>query len=111
MRLLSISAFYRNNRPDGFGFSLQNHSADLEFVLTTLKENYSQMWRDAAAEGSEDKLIQDLTLQLSECSRLKGRFLPTDPLVYIAIGNVWLLVELGELPEDEFNGLLLAYAE
>lgn len=111
MRIIQLSVFYRNDRPDGFGFTLLNEDANLDFVWATLKENYTLMWREAVVDGTEADLILGLKSQLEAVIRTKGTLTMTDPLLYMAIGNVWLLIEIGELAEDDFNGLMYAYGD
>lgn len=109
MKLMSLSVYYRNDQPDGFGFTLFSEGDCLDFALANLKENYTLMWRQSVLEGTETALVLDLTDQLMQCARAKNTLTMTDPLLYIALGNVWLLIEMGALDEDEFNGLVYGY--
>jgi hypothetical protein len=66
------------------------------------------LWQQSVVENETETLVQDLQEQLSQCVSLKGQLTPADPMLCIAIGNVWLLIEMGELANDEFNGLMCA---
>lgn len=109
MQLLCLSIYYQNDLLTGFGFTITNEQCDLDAVIETLQDSYSKMWAQAVKEGTEKELVADLTQQLNECARCKANLDLKDPLFWIAVGNVWLLVEMGVMENDEYNGYQLVY--
>ena len=107
-KLIQLSAFFRNDKPDGVGVTLTEEFGDLDDVLSTIKTNWDAMWRLAVQESNTRELIDDLFRQLDVITKFKEDGLgPTE--ITILIGNLYLLERIGELTGDEFNGLLLVY--
>lgn len=107
LRLLSVSAFWQNNQERGLGFTILDERGDLEATMAILRESYSAMWSTAARVGREGELAFDLRAQLYQFALRKGHL--KDEEMYLALANIWLLVEMGEMKEDEFNGLQWVY--
>jgi hypothetical protein len=102
MRILQISVFFRNDQPNGFGYTFD--LPNLDDVWNTVKTNYDLMWADEPDPKLE--LIEHLTAQLEEICR---RPAPSRTLqdAILALGNVYLLTTKGIMPSDEFNGILI----
>jgi hypothetical protein len=110
-RLVQVSAFYRNDEPDGVGVSLFEDFDDpyLDEVFNGIKSNYDKMWRVAVFESDTRKLIDELKGQLESIGSANKEV--SVAKAAIVIGNVYMLEKLGELVPDEYNGLWLAYME
>jgi len=106
-RLLSISAFYRNDEPNGIGITLRDEAGDLTEIFQLLKDSYDAMWEESENDNETDTLTADLFEQLQAIGQSKPI---TDPKkMLLVIGNVYLLERVGALITDEFNGLQFAY--
>ncbi len=79
MRLLPCRFSNRNDRPDEFGFTLDNETGGLEAVLATLEKSCTQKWQEAVASDSETKLIQSLAAQSAQVVGIKVNLTTTDP--------------------------------
>lgn len=110
-RLVSLSAFWRNNHRQGVGITLTEDFGDLDEVLQIITSNYELMYREAVRESEVAELVSDLFAQLEAIGLAdKSKPMPIHN-VLLAIGNIWLLEKYAFLRSDEFNGLLLGYAE
>ena len=93
--LISLSVFYKNDQPEGFGFTLTNELADLENVLDVVTTSYRQMWYETE---NKDDLIADLIDQNKDISQHhkenhdgEEKLSKDDfKVIILAIGNVWL---------------------
>lgn len=104
--LMQISAFYRNDQPNGIGITLTN-DLPLDTILLELRTNYDLMWRQSTFESEQAQLTKDLFGQLEFIGRNKKPL--GMHLALMAIGNIYLLEKIGALEGDEFNGLQLIY--
>jgi hypothetical protein len=73
-------------------------------VLAIFKECYSAMSADAAQQGAKESVAFDLGAQLYQFASIKSSLQDND--LYLIAANDLLPIEMGELKEDEFNGLL-----
>ncbi len=105
-KLIQISTFYRNDKPNGVGVTLPRELGDLDKVLNDLTTNYDLMWRQSVYESDTAQLVMDLIQQLEAIGMTKDF---TIHLGLLAVGNVYLLEKVGHLKPDEFNGLQLVY--
>ena len=110
-RLVQVSAFYRNDKPEGVGVSLFEDFdyPYLDDVFNGIKSNYDEMWKQSVYESDTRKLINELVAQLDAIGSSKRELSISQAA--LVIGNVYLLEKLGELVSDKFNGLWLAYVE
>jgi hypothetical protein len=108
-KLIQLSAFYRNDRPDGIGITLNRDFGNLDSMLEILQATYTLMWTEAQASNGLPELISDLRDQLDCVARQKPSY--SIQSVCLVIGNVWALEHFGQLKTDDVNGLFLAYAE
>ena len=104
--LLSISAFWKNNLPNGIGLTLTDE-LPLDTILREITTNYDLMLRQSIAESETGQLTKDLIAQLEFIGRNKKPL--GFEMALMAVGNIWLLEKMGVLVEDEFNGLQLVY--
>jgi hypothetical protein len=109
MKLIQISAFYKNDHPNGIGITLTEEFGDLDQFLEIIQTSYKAMWQESEQNSELPTLILELRGQLISLGLKKG-----DIGIHagsIVIGNVWLLESHGQMITDEFNGLQLAYVE
>jgi hypothetical protein len=104
-RILQISVFYKNDDPNGFGFSLGEEFGDLDFIYQTTVTQYEIEYREAVHQSSVNALTQDMFRQLDTIGQTKVSSLEA---VLIALGNVYILERYQFLKSDDFNGLLIA---
>jgi hypothetical protein len=107
--LLAISAFWKNDQPDGIGITVDESFGDLDDLLFILQVSYNAMWAECQENGSLPDLINDLRAQLVEIGLRKP--IADDDLdtVCIVIGNIRCLENHGHMISDEYNGLQLVY--
>jgi len=106
-KLLAISAFYRNNEPQGIGITITHEVGNLDQVFRLLKDSYDAMWEESEADDETDTLTADLFAQLQAIGQSKPCSDPRKML--LVIGNVYLLERVGALITDEFNGMQFLY--
>jgi hypothetical protein len=104
--LLQISAFWKNNLPNGIGLTLTDE-LPLDTILLELKTNYDAMWRQSVFESETAQLTRDLFSQLEFIGRNKKPL--GFEMALMSIGNIYLLSKVGALVDDEYNGLQLIY--
>ena len=71
--------------------------------------NWQLMLEQAPREHSVAELLRDLRQQLEAIAR-KRPDQRTIADTIIALGNIDLITKLGELPNDEFNGVIIIRA-
>lgn len=109
--LHQVSVFYKNDQPNGIGFTLTDAFGPLENVIDTLEQHYEQMYREAVQQSELQALIKDLFDQLDYFSRPEQKKNLQLKDMLIVIGNVMLLQKYGFIKPDEFNGMQYAYVE
>jgi hypothetical protein len=67
-KLLLISAFYRNDKPDGLGFSMDLSYGDLDGIWNLLTSSYDAMWSDSVYDDETAQLIADLSSSWRHCA-------------------------------------------
>lgn len=107
-KLIQLSAFFRNDKPNGIGVTLTEDIGDLDYILRIITDNYDVMYREAVLHSTVHELVDDLLQQLLIVGVKKER---SDPELFLAIGNIYLLSKYGFLRTDDFNGLMLTYVE
>jgi hypothetical protein len=107
-RLVQVSAFWKNDQPNGIGITIDESFGNLDDLLTILQASYNAMYEECRLQGSLPDLINDLRSQLTEIGLNKPIEDSLDT-VCIIIGNIWTLESRGLMVTDEFNGLFLAY--
>ena len=57
VRLFQISAFYRNDKPDGIGVTITEEAfaVPLAEIMDDIMESYWKMWTEAAEQGKTDE--------------------------------------------------------
>lgn len=110
IHLFQISAFWRNDQPDGIGVTITEEAftVPLTDVMDEIMENYWQMWIEAQAQGATDELVSDLVAQLTAASWRRESLGIRDAVC--VIGNIWLLERVGYIEADEYNGCVFAAA-
>lgn len=69
-RLLSISAFYKNDHPGGTGIQLlQDYVPDLNRFMLEIAVAYRLMWRASVIDGTQHLLIRDSVTRLDALGR------------------------------------------
>ena len=104
-KIIQLSAFYRNDKPDGVGVTLTEELGDLDHAFWQLRDSYDAMWREELDNATTATLVADLLGQLDEIGQNKSHL--ELPMALLVIGNVWLLEKIGALKADEFNGIQL----
>ena len=112
-QLLSVSAFYRNDQPDGIGVSI---SADL-FQPGKLEEIINQLFKDSDADWVNHSYDENLDHYFGQLRALVNNKDQTKGFnedisdAVLVISCVYSLEKHGPLPSDEFNGIQLIYVE
>lgn len=105
-RLLSVSAFYKNDLPRGIGIQLlQDYAPDLNRFMLEIAVAYRLMWRASVIDGTQHLLIRDSVTRLDALGRRDKQQPLSDSDVTSIIGNVWLLEEVGMIHSNEYNGM------
>jgi hypothetical protein len=63
-KLLQISAFYKNDIPEGLGITVTEEFCDLDEFMQVIKFNYDLMWIESQKDSDLPNLIQLLRDQL-----------------------------------------------
>ncbi len=106
--LISIAAYFENDKPGGIGFILpRKHFGEKLDMLTTSIANAMLEYDRAAREQGEAAMVEDLEGQLREMAKYPD---PDIGLVIIAMSNIHWLETRGHLQPDNFNGMLFQYA-
>jgi hypothetical protein len=112
MNLISISAHYQGDRPNGLNVSVRGADfADLGALFQELRSGWDRMWRNAVYRQTTSRLVQDLVGQLERLGARprSTRLSPEDAL--LAIANIDLLERIGHLKPDDYNGMMLIYGD
>lgn len=107
MALVSVSAYFRNDKTGGVGVTITQEAfapGRLEPSIQELFESWSAMWDEAKENDGVDALVQDLFSQLNAIGR-KPVAERTDHDLLLSLGNVYLLEREGYIRSDEFNGI------
>jgi hypothetical protein len=112
MNLISISAHYQGDGPNGLNVSVGDADcADLDAMFQELRSGWDRMWRSAVYRQTTYQLVQDLVGQLERLgSRPRPKRLSTEDAL-LAIANIDLLERIGHLKPDDFNGMMLVYSD
>ncbi len=105
-KLITISAFYKNDKPEGLGLLKTDKDVDLDNAFDVFVKSYDKAW--AAADEAEQKdLIIHYFEQLDEFALMKNDLTQGDG--WMAIANIWFLEKHSYLKPDEFNGCQFFY--
>lgn len=110
-KLVQMSAFYKNNMPNGIGLTLESNFGDLDHILFHITTSYDLMYREAVQTSTLKKLVDDLFMQLNAVGHMPKTSKPENVDLVIVFGNVYLLERYKFLESDEYNGLQLAYMD
>jgi hypothetical protein len=108
-KLIQISAFWKNNVPEGLGITLDDSFGDLDEFMQIIEVHYDLMWSETEKANDLPNLIQLLRDQLLAIASDKPLY--DLSAISMIIGNVYLLEQHGQMITDEFNGLQLAYVD
>jgi hypothetical protein len=98
-QLIGISAFYKNDKPDGYGVRFSGEK--IEETASAIENNAAEILEDyspTAIPGLLEKLLKD---------RDKDS-LSLEERVTAAV-FIQALEDTGDLPKDDFNGMLYEY--
>lgn len=106
VRLLQVSAFYRNDKRDGIGVTITHEAftVPLTEIIDDIMESYWKMWKEAEEQEKTEELVGDLFGQLNHASKNREKLKMVDAAW--VIGNIWLLERIGAIKADEYNGCL-----
>lgn len=106
--LVAVSAFYKNNVPEGVGFIQTNKDADLDKIVDLFVKNYTEAWK-AANKSEREEIVTHYFEQLAEFGAMKDDLTQDD--AWMGIMNIWFLEAYGFLKPDEFNGCQFMYGK
>lgn len=106
IHLFQISAFWRNDQPDGIGVTITEEvfTVPLTDVMDEIMEIYWKMWTEAEEQGQTEELVSELLGQLNHASENRQKLEISDTAW--VIGNIWLLERVDAIKADEYNGCL-----
>ncbi len=105
--LLRVSAFYKNDTPNGIGIVIENTNLDLEEYIYKYLINYEQAWEDAD-DAQRDIFIKAYFDQLNYIAKVRSE--DRDPEhKFLCVINIMFLEKYGFLKADNFNGCELVY--
>ena len=106
--LISIAAYYENDKPGGIGFILpRKHFGEKLDMLATSIANAMLEYDRAAREQGESVMVAQLEGQLRDVANESS---PDIGLAVVAMTNIHWLETRGLLQPDNFNGMLFQYA-
>ena len=100
-KLAGISIFWENNKPHGFGLTVNNDDGNLQAHFDQIIASYEQNMKP-------DHLASFLE-QIRDAAKHKRSLTPDYVLLLIA--NMFMLEKHGLITSDEFNGLLFHWEE
>lgn len=110
-KLVQMSAFYKNDKPNGVGLTLTEEFANLDHILFHITTSYDLMYREAVQTSNLKRLVADLFDQLDAIGAKPKDHHIDDVDLVLVVGNVYLLERYKFLKGDEYNGLQLAYMD
>ena len=106
-RLIKVSAFWKNDKPSGFGLSYDIDDEDICAILADMFEAYIGRYKEADAADRLQQ-ISEYREQLDNYRELLSSF----PAFEIClIGNVWFLEYMGLIDADNFNGMMMKWGK
>ena len=105
--LIKISAFYKNDTPNGIGVLFPDVNTELENNLTDSMKRYEDAW-ESANDDLRKEYVQGYFNQLEHFSqfRSQGRSIQENLMCVI---NIWFLEKYGFLQTDNYNGCQFIY--
>ena len=104
-KLMTIYAFWKNDRPSGFGLS---YNMDDEYICGVFADMFVQYLKHyiETDDAGRSNQINEYRQQLDNYKEL----LSHNPGFEIClIGNVWLLESMGLIALDDFNGMMMIW--
>jgi len=110
-KLLSLSAYYKNNKKRGLGFTVMAKNSSLNDQIEEWIKNYEGDWKTSNKE-EQKKIVKTYFEQLEHFAKLRGtgrehKMKPQDQMLCII--NIWFLENYGFLKSDEYNGCKFVY--
>jgi hypothetical protein len=105
--LLKVSAFYKNNTPDGIGMIIENTNFDLGKRISDFANSYEKAW-ESADEEEREKFVDGYFDQLNHFAKFRAQD-RTQGENFICVINIWFLEKYGFLKSDNFNGCTFLY--
>src|SRR4051794_10628641 len=99
-RVMSVSAFWRNDRPGGIGFTIQFEGRDPH-----AGSHYQEAVERSLLTWDKHANAADLLAQLADFATVGGASF-TRQEQFVTIVNVAWLESRGHLASDDFNGIL-----
>jgi hypothetical protein len=112
-QLLSVSAFYRNDQPDGIGVSISAElfqPGKLEEIINQLFKDSDADWINHSYEENLDHYFGQLRALVKDKGKMKKPIKEIGDAVLV-ISCVYSLEQHGPLQSDEFNGIQLIYVQ
>jgi hypothetical protein len=106
-RLLKVSAFYKNDGPNGIGLIIDGGDYDLEGIMCEYAEGYEEAWR-VASEFDREKYVAGYADQLKYFGKLRAKD-RSEEQNFTCLMNIWFLEKYGFLTSDDHNGCQFVY--
>ena len=103
--MVAIHAFWKNDKPSGFGVSYDTDDENIRGVFADMFKAYIKRYEGADATNKV-KQISEYRGQLDNHRELLSRF---PGFEICLIGNVWFLEYMGLIDTDDFNGMMMIY--
>jgi hypothetical protein len=111
-RLYEISAFYKNDKPGGLGFTIRNFDPEFGDNLIKYIGSYENDWK-SAKKKEHDKIIEFYFSQLDQiATAIAGGWekeVTAKGYEILAIANICFLENHGFIRTDEYNGCIFLY--
>jgi hypothetical protein len=103
MTITQISAFWRNDKPDGIGVSFTPDTVDLEALADSIEGYITDMPATMAADPITTP--QFLLSQLAEIGKIDRSTRGVEATM-VAVLNIAYLERIGIIKPDNFNGMM-----
>ncbi len=104
-KLISIHAYWKNDKPSGFGLSYDIDDEEICGIFADMFIFYLKHYieTDDAGRANQISKYRDQLDNYKELLSVNRRF------EICLIGNVWLLESMGMINSDDFNGMVMIW--
>lgn len=109
-KIVQASFFWRNDCPDGLGFTLQEPAFSSDWLTQTFTGSIIKKFLKDSDESLGTKVVSHYLDQLQSIARESAVGHLNEEKVLLAALNILWLTERGFIPNDEYNGVQFAVA-
>lgn len=108
-KLSMVAAFYKNDKPNGIGFTLTEEALDRGIIDNVRKQLRELELFSKSPNGSNDVDIKICHFELKQMGEARDKFYLSDLGAILSIANILWLQHRGALVNDDFNGVISSF--